>query len=57
MSDAIRLEGLPPANGTLSTALTDPIHPDRDGLGAVHGILTGIVLVLPFWILIVYLFW
>jgi hypothetical protein len=56
VSDAIRLEVLPPADGTLSTALTDPA-PDRDGLGAARGILSGVVLALPFWIFIAHLFW
>lgn len=57
MSDAIRLEVTPAADGTLSAALTDPTHPDRDGLGAARGILSGIALVLPFWTFIAYLFW
>jgi hypothetical protein len=57
MSDAIRLEVLPPADGTLSTALADANSPDRDGLGAARGILSGIVLALPFWAFVAYLFW
>jgi hypothetical protein len=57
MSDAIRLEVLPPVDGTLSTAPTDANSPDRDGLGAARGILSGIVLALPFWAFVAYLFW
>jgi hypothetical protein len=57
MSDAIRLEVLPPADGTPSTALTYSTHPDRDGLGAARGILSGIVLALPLWAFVSYLFW
>jgi hypothetical protein len=57
MSDAIRLEVLPPADGALSTALTYSTHPDRDGLGAARGILSGVVLALPFWAFVAYLFW
>ena len=57
VSDLIRLEVLPPNDGTLSTALPDPTHPDSDGLGAARGILSAIALALPFWIFIAYLFW
>jgi hypothetical protein len=57
VSDAIRLQVLPPADRTLSTALTDANSPDRDGLGAARGILSGIALALPFWAFIAYLFW
>ena len=57
MSDAIRIEVLPLADGTPSTAPANPILPEGDGLGAARGILSGIVLALPFWALVVYLFW
>jgi hypothetical protein len=56
VSDAIHLEVLPPADGTLSTAPTEPTHLDRDGLGAARGLLSGIMLALPFWAFIAYLF-
>jgi hypothetical protein len=59
MSDATRFEVFhgAPADVTLSTAMIEATPPEYDGLGAARGILSGIVLVLPFWALVAYLFW
>ena len=57
MSDATHFAVLPTGE-PLSTAPTEATsHPDRDGLGAARGLLSGIVLALPFWALVAYLVW
>lgn len=38
-------------------ALTETTYPDHDGLGAARGLLSGIILAIPFWALVAYLVW